>query len=97
EVFAEAGGANLLFQIAIRRGDHADVGAACAVIAHAFVALLLKNPQQLDLNVQRNLADFIEKNRPALRGFEATRAILQRARERASDVAEEFAFEQLAG
>ena len=56
--------------------------------AHAVEALFLQHAQQLRLNGQRQLADFIEKNRPAVRQFHFADFARARARVGAALVAE---------
>jgi hypothetical protein len=55
---------------------------------------VLQHPQQLHLHRQRHVVDVVEKDRAAVRELEATRAILDRARERPAFVAEELRLDQ---
>src|SRR3546814_15841866 len=56
---------------------------------------LLQETQQLDLERQRNVADFVEEQRAPRRLFDLADHGLDRAGERALFVAEQFAFEQI--
>ncbi len=58
---------------------------------------LLQDPQQLGLDVEWNLADFIEKDRSSRRQFESTNAAVDRAGEGPFFVAEKFAFDETGG
>ena len=58
---------------------------------------LLEDPQQLGLQIEGQITDFVEKHRPAVRQLEAADAWCNGAGERAFLVAEEFAFEQACG
>src|SRR5262249_42250567 len=57
--------------------------------------LLLQCAQQLDLQVERQLADLVEEQRAAVGLFEETASIGARVRERALLVPEELALEQV--
>jgi hypothetical protein len=56
--------------------------------------VFLQHPEQFDLDIQGNFADFVEKNRAAIRQFETTDAFGDGAGERAFFVAEQFTFNQ---
>ena len=43
EIFAKTPGGHSLFQLAIRRGDDADVRLSRAIVAHALIAFLLEH------------------------------------------------------
>src|ERR1700687_955455 len=58
-------------------------------------AMLFQKTQQLDLQIDRQVADFIEKHRAALGGLEAAGFVFPCASERAFDVPEQLAFEQM--
>ena len=97
KVLAEPASVDLFLQVAIGRGNDADIDPAGARVADAFQFLLLQNAQQLCLHRERHFSDFIEKQRAAVGQFEAARLVLQRAGKRASHVTEEFALEQVVG
>ena len=48
-------------EIAVGGGDQPDIGADQLVAAEAFKLLLLQNPQQLRLKLQRHVAHFIKE------------------------------------
>ena len=92
QVFAEAAGGDFFFQIAIGGGHNAHVGKARAVFAHALITFFLQGPQQLALQIERDFADFVQKQSSALGGFKTSGAILDCAGESALGVAEKFTF-----
>ena len=81
EVFAKTTGGHTLFQIAIRRGDDADVCRARAILAHALIAFFLEHAQKFTLHVQRHFTDFVQKQRAAFGRFKAAGAVLDGAGE----------------
>ena len=56
--------------------------------------LLLQDAQQLHLDIQRQLADFVEEDRAVVRQLEASVLLLHRAGERTALVSEQLAFGQ---
>src|SRR4051812_44478253 len=94
EVFTKPAGGGFAQQIAITSGDDASIDADCLRIADTLELALLQGAQQLHLQVRRRGIDFVEKDRARVGGFEAARAIVDGARERAADVAEKLAFKQ---
>ena len=62
--------------------------------AHGF---FLNDAQQLDLHVQRQIRDFIEKQRAAFRGLDQPLLVAHRAGEAAALVTEELAFHEFGG
>ena len=97
EVFAEAAGGDFFFEVAVGGADDADVGAAGAVFADAFIEPFLEDAEQFALEGQGDFADFIEEEGAAFGGFEAADAVADGAGEGAFGVAEEFAFVQFGG
>ena len=57
-------------------------------------SLLLQHAQQLRLQLERDVADLVEKQRAAVRQLEAADPLRDRAGERAALVAEELALQQ---
>ena len=55
---------------------------------------LLEHAQQLDLHLERHLADLVEKQRAAVGLDEQAGLVALRVRERAADVAEQLALER---
>ncbi len=88
---------NHLGQIAIGRGDKPDVDRNGAIPAQPLNLSLLQGAQELGLQVERQLAHFIEKERSLVRKFETPHLSCNRASECAFLVAEELAFQQPGG
>ena len=63
EVLAEAARADLVLEDAVGRGDDADVDLLGLAVADAEDDALLQRAQELDLEVQRQLADLVEEER----------------------------------
>ena len=57
--------------------------------------LFLQNPQQLGLRLHRQIANFVEKNSPAMGLFKAPQAPGVSSRERSFGMAEEFRLDQI--
>src|ERR1019366_9449635 len=85
------------FEVAVRRGDDAHIHLDGAAAADAFQFALLQNAQQLRLHSRGNLADFVQRNRAAMREFKPAIALGQRTGESAFFVAEKFAFDEVFG
>lgn len=68
-------------QVSVGRRDHTDVDASRRVVAHGFKSTLLQHPQQLALQLDRDLAYFIQKQRPAVRGLKPPGSVAQGAGE----------------
>ena len=81
----------------MRGGDHPRAAQAGAVLADALEAAVLQDPQQLDLQRQRQVADLVEEERALGGDLEAAEPVAHRAGEGAARVAEHLALEQLAG
>jgi hypothetical protein len=75
DIQPESPGLDLREQIAVRGGNHFRVDNEIPVSANAPVPALLKYIQQLRLQHQIQLADFIEKNSPSLGLLEEPRAL----------------------
>ena len=94
--------AELLFrdhfgQIAIGGGDEAHVDGDGPRAAEALDLALLQGAQQFGLQVERQLAHLVEKERAFVRQLQAADLARDGAGERAFLVAEELAFEQSGG
>ena len=70
EVFAEAAGGHFIAQQAVGGGDDAHVERHRRAAAEALDFALLQHAQQLGLQRQRHLGDFVEQDRAALRLLE---------------------------
>ena len=79
EVLAEAAGFDLGLEVAVGRGDQAEVRALRGA-AERFVLALLQHAQQLHLHADRQLADLVEEQRAAVGLREAPGALLRRRR-----------------
>ena len=83
EVGAEAAVADLLAHVAVGGGDHARVANAALGFADALVFAVFQHAQQFRLQLQRQLADFVEEQRAVLGVLEIARARGRGAGERA--------------
>ena len=76
--------------------SHAHVHRLRAVLADRHDLALLEKTEQLRLDVERQVADFVQEQRAAGRGPNQARLIRHRAGERAAAMAEQLAVGQLA-
>src|SRR5215467_5985189 len=81
-------------QITMRGGDHADIDLVRVVAAKPLEFLLLQDPQQFCLELERNVPDLVEKERPLVRQFEASRFLGDRPRKGSLFVPEELALQE---
>src|SRR5262245_37231005 len=84
-------------QVAVGRGNQACVSAKRPSAAQAFELALLKDPQELGLELDRNLADFVEEDRPAVGELESADPLADRTRERSLLVSEQLTLEKARG
>src|SRR5262249_34032463 len=82
-------------QIHVRGREDTQVEADGLRAADALEFALLEDTQQLRLNVERHLGDFVQEYRAAVGLFESAHAMLRRARERAFDVPEQLGLQQI--
>jgi len=94
QVAAKTPALHLGTQVAVGRGNDTDIDAPRLHTPHAQHFPRLEHAQQLRLQGQGQLADFIEKQRAAVGRLEQTDLVVNRARKRPSHVAEELAFEE---
>src|SRR3712207_1532347 len=94
QVLPECALAHGLFQIPVRRRDDSHVHAYRARAADALERSLLQDAQELRLKHGRQLADFVEEERAAVRDFELALLLRERARERAALVPEQLRLQQ---
>jgi hypothetical protein len=78
QVAAEATGGDLLLKVPVGRGYHSDVDCSCHFVADAFESTFLQHAQQLSLEVERDLANLIQKQRPAVRRLKPAGTVAQR-------------------
>jgi hypothetical protein len=81
-------------QIAVCRGEHADVYGDRSRSPHALKIALLKDAQQGDLRLRRNVADFIQEDRSAICQLKAAQMPLRRSCKSAFLVAEKLGSDQ---
>ena len=96
QILAEAAGLHLGGEIAVGRGDDADVGAARLRFADALVFALLEEAKQFRLDFRRQFADFVEEQRAAVGGGDFAERVDDRAGKGAFGVPEQLALEELA-
>ncbi len=95
KVAAEGAGVHLAHEVPPRRGDDAHVYRAVRVRAYGLDPLLGQDTKELGLNVDGELAELVEKERPAVGfGRRARCALSTAARERAALVAKQGALRQ---
>ena len=95
EVLAEAARLHLGLEVAVRRGDDADVALRRAGLSEGRVLALLEQAEELHLHRERQLADLVEEERPAFGSSDETTTGSLRAREGALRMAEELALDEL--
>src|SRR5262249_21861430 len=93
QVLAEAAFLHLVLEIAVRRRNNANIDANVGDAANSLERLFFQESQQLRLERRRHLADFVEKDRTAVRRLEQPALLLPRVGERAPLVAEQLALE----
>src|ERR1043165_6057261 len=97
QVLPESAELDRAFQIDIRRRYDANVSLDHFIAADARQLAVLQHAQQFHLCRQAHLADFIEKQRAAIRFFEAPTTQRARVSKRAFLVSEQLGFEQRFG
>ena len=91
QVGAKAPLHHLLTQVAVGGRQHPHINPQAAIVADALNIAILQHPQQLGLERQRKLANFIEEQRPVVRHFKFTAAVADRPGKRPFDVAKQLA------
>ena len=84
-------------QILIRCRDHAHIHLDALVAAQAFEPLFLKNAEELRLEFERHIPDFVEKQRAAIGKLKTPRPWSQSSGESTPFVPEKFALDQRRG
>ena len=95
QILAERFFGDFLLEIVVRRRDDAHVGLERFIAADAGEFAFLQHAQDLSLQGQRHVADFVEKQRAAIALLEAAHPRAGGAGEGALFVAEELALEQM--
>src|SRR5262245_48494646 len=88
KVLSKFSGGNLRLKVGIRRGHDPDIHGFLLRGAERQHAPRFQSAQQLGLQRQRHVADFVEKKRPALCTVEIAFLIANRSREGSPHVAE---------
>src|SRR2546427_10433989 len=94
EVFAEALLLDEASEVAVRRGDQADVDLDRPGAADTLELLLLEDPEELRLELERDLADLVEEEGAAMGHLEASDLLRDGPGERAPLAAEELALQE---
>ncbi len=95
QVFAELPLADPLAEVAVGRGDDADVQLDRGVVGADFLQLAgLEEPEQHALHPQGHLADLVQEDRAAVAHFELAGLVPVGAGEAALDVTEQLGFEE---
>ena len=97
QVFPESAGLDLLFQVFVGGRHHTNIDLDRLATAHGLDHPFLDGPQQLDLHVQRQVADFVQEEGAAMGQLEAADPVGHRTGEGAALVAKEFALNQFPG
>src|SRR5262245_892856 len=97
EVRAEFLGVDLAAQVPVRGRDDPHVDRRVARRAHALALAALEHAQARTLQLERQLADLVEEDRPAVRRLERALARGDGAGECAALVPEELALQEIAG
>ena len=84
-------------QVAIGGGDQAEFRGQGARVAEALELAVLEDAQELGLELERQVGDFIEEQRAFVSQLDAAQALVEGSGEGAFFVAEHFAFEQTGG
>ena len=83
-----------LFEITVRRRDQSGIAVQRASRPETLKLVLLQHAEQLRLQFERQLADFVQEYRPLVGEFETAHAARNRTGESTPLVSEQFAFEQ---
>src|SRR5579884_1186057 len=96
KVIAECALGDARFEIAVGSGDHPDIDAGRLAGAEAAELVILEHLQKLGLKTEVHVADFVQKNGPAVGELEFSGIGLKGASEGAALVAEQLALDKLA-
>src|ERR1051325_278848 len=95
EVFTKTPLCDHLFKVSVGGGDDAHVNLDGTLLAEGPNLALLQKPEQLRRTVQRRVADLVQKERAAFGRADDAGRIIDRARKRATAIAEQVAFRKL--
>src|SRR5262249_13611989 len=95
QVLAEPSLVDLALEVAVRRRDHPHVDTTRLRLADTADLTRLEGAEQLRLKLERELADFVEEDRPPVGRFESAHAITVGTGKRAAHVAEELALDEV--
>lgn len=95
QVFAKAPFADHVLEVEVGRGQNPHIGAAGHRVADALVFFVLDKTQQLGLQGQREIADFIEEQGPAVSLVDPPQGAFAGTGKGPAAVAEQLAFHQL--
>src|SRR5262249_19881910 len=95
QVETESTRGRLRTKLPIRRRDDADVDAARGVLSDSPQFAFLDDAQHLRLRARRELANFVEKQRPRVGFFEDADALADGAGERATRVTEQLRLDEV--
>ncbi|MEY4258681.1 MAG: hypothetical protein RJA56_1582 [Pseudomonadota bacterium] len=94
QVFAELVFGDVLFQVFVGRGDDANINGDGLVGAQWLDLSLLQHPQEFDLHVQGQVANFVQENRAAIGHFKAAHPFAHGTGESAFSVTKQFTFQK---
>ena len=94
EVVAKFSSLDQLIEILVRGRDQSHVDFDSSRSADRLERPPLQYTQKFDLSLQRDIADFVQKQRPAMSHFEPTHSVFVSAGEGAFYVSKEFALQQ---
>ena len=94
QVLAETSFPHQLFQVHVGRADEPDIHRNRLAATDPHHAAVLDGSQEFRLQMQRDVADFVQEERPAVGLLELAHMVRMRIGERALHMTEEFALEQ---
>src|SRR5438876_10712913 len=94
QIFSESAIAICGFEVAICRRNHAYIDSNFLIAAHRTNFLLLQHAQQFSLHLERELTNFIQKDRATVRGLKKLGLSANCSSESAFLIAEQLAFNQ---
>ncbi len=97
QVLAEPILAHRLTEVAIGGRNQSDIDLQSSAAAQSLEGAILQNPQQFGLQLERQLADLVEKQRAAIGDLEPSALPSHRARVRTFLATEQLAFDQRSG